>query len=232
MSSGDYTFDTPEYLGPDPETYWNTDTSQFLWDSPHPDDYQAQTPEPQQQQYTNIKTERSLTPVAAQSSTASRAPPVSTDKHPLSNSRVPHGTVSAPSTASEASSQSPNSDPSQRSVRKSSSESSPQEGQDVLMQQGDMTPPGGYKMEGVYEEDDDTYQFGDATYPSVGMGMDNLSLNPGSSMTSPDFKYSAASPDPLSAGLFADRNDTYSPRQYSALRNYQSNQTSPVSARR
>ena len=141
----------------------------------------------------------SLTP---HPSTSSRHSQIAAEKHPLSKSRVPQGTTSAPSTTSEDSSQSSSSGPSGRQERKSAT-STPPEPKTVRFTTGEDTPPV-LKMESGFGDEDDTYQMEDSGFPSVGVGMDNLSLNPVNSMNSPDFKFSTsmASPDSLSTGLF------------------------------
>lgn len=231
MTSRGYSFSTPEYLGPEVDSYWN-DTSNYLWDSPHPDDQYSGNLEENAAQDTMAA---AIARRASAAQVAAARQSGTTDNRTLVQKpvQIPQGTTSAPSTASEDSSHSSSSGPSARHGRKASSTSSPTALAGPSVKRRDDTPPGMVKMEDVYEEDDDTFQLDDSAFPSVGMGMDNLSLNTGASAAaSPTFKYAttAVSPDPLNAGLFTDRNEGYSPRNYSAMRTFQPSNASPVSS--
>lgn len=232
MNSGEFTYGSPDYLNTDNDGYWNTDTSQYLWDSPQPEDslqnYELEdntldfNPGPSSlANVTSVFGQDDAFAGIAQGSSAGatmRDPP-----------QLLPGDSTAPSVTSEDSSHSSTSD---RVKRETSSTSSPTgvsrvtTGNAMSMNQPNIN----IKMEHQYGDMDNTYRFEDSSLPHVGAGLDSLTLsNPGTTTHSPEFKFNTTNTDLMNGGMFGNHNmDTY--MHMSNLRQMHSAGASPVSA--
>lgn len=204
MNSGEFTYSSGDFLNTDNDGYWNTDTSQYLWDSPQPDD--------QLQNYGlddttldfNAGPSGNITSIQDDAFTGvAQAPPSGASlREPP---QLLQGDSTAPSVTSEDSSHSSTSD---RVKRETSSTSSPtgtsrvSNGNAISLDQ----PLVNIKMEHQYGDMDDTYQFEESSLPNVGVGLDGLTLsNPGTTTHSPDFKFNTVNPDLMNGAMFGNQ---------------------------
>jgi len=234
MNSGEFPYgSSADFLNTDNDGYWATDTSQYLWDSPQPDD--------QLQNYGLEDTTLDFNPgpsglgnvmgVSGQDDTFNNVTQAPSARASLREPpQLLPGDSAAPSVTSEDSSHSSTSD---RVKRETSSTSSPtgvsrvDTGNAILDQ-----PLMDIKMEHQYGEMDDTYRFEESALPTVGVGLDSLTLsNSGTATHSPEFKFNTASPDIMNGAMFGNQGmDTY--MHMNNLRQMHSAGASPVSISR
>jgi len=233
MASGDFTYSTPTYFNPEE---WNNEASEFLWDSPQPepqdllsfqDDHGDQIMDQTDPiDASQIKLEPQEQPMSGPSTHKRGA------KHGQapSGSGAPHAMFSMQSSASESSSHSSSSRSSRRK-RKVSSDSSPPAFFGVAATANvEEQLPGNMKMERAFGDMDEIYQFEDSTFPTMGAGMDSLSLDAmGGLMSNPQFDITSAAASPDAMGMFTDiKSEGYSPQVLNSLRAQQSLTASPV----
>jgi len=230
MASSDFTYGTPSFFNSEE---WNNEASEFLWDSPQPDP-QAIT------SYQDVRGDRTLDQMDETNTSQIKVEPQEqVDGGPSSHKRTGKrgqkksgvgGMFSVQSSASESSSHSSSSRSSHRK-RKASSESSPPAlfGAAITTNIEEQLP-GTLKMERIFGDMDDTYQFEDSTFPTMGVGMDNLTLDGmGGLMSNPQFDITSAMSTPEAMGMFTDNKlDDFSPQNLGSLRNHPSMNNSPV----
>lgn len=230
MASGDFTYNTPTFFNSEE---WNNEASEFLWDSPQPEpqsflslqDDRGGDQTIEQASMPRVKSEPLETTMAGTGSQKRSA------KQNTTGSGHAPAMFSVHSSASESSSHSSSSTSSHRKC-KVFSESSPAAFFGAVAPTNVEEPgPGTFKMEKMFSDMDDTFQFEDSTFPVMGAGMDNLSLDAmGGGMSNPQFDLNSAmaTPEPMATGMFTDKMDAFSPQNLGHLRNHQSMHGSPV----
>jgi len=229
MNSGEFPYgSSADFLNTDNDGYWPTDTSQYLWESPQPED----------QLYGLDDTTLDFNPgpsglgnvmgISGQDDTFDNVAQAPSARASLREPpQLLPGDSAAPSVTSEDSSHSSTSD---RVKRETSSTSSPSgvsrvdTGNAMSLDQ----PLLNIKMENQYGEND-TYRFEESSLPNVGVGLDSLTLsNPGTTTHSPEFKFNTASPDVMNGAMYGNQGmDTY--MHMNNLRQMHSAGASPVS---
>lgn len=229
MASGEFGFGTPNFLESDIDTEWNAESSQFVWDSPEPD---AQYPSDQTFDTTFNERqsgfERGEIGGVHQGLAESQSRPAqmsATNNTVASAGNAPKVTFTTQSSPSETSSHSSCSISSAQRKRKASSAPS-QSGVSAIgsAQENNMLES--------YNGMDDGFSFDDPTYPAMGVGMDNLSLDAlGGTTIAQEFGFGAMadSPNIMNTGLFVDKPASYSPRNFGSLGNGRTVVASPVS---
>lgn len=231
MASGDFTYNTPSFFNSEE---WNNEASEFLWDSPQPEPMSNLDNGGDQ-----IMDQPDMEPIKAEAQEQTGVASGShkrngKQKQKVSGSGATQPMFSMQSSASESSSHSSSSRSSRRK-RKASSESSPPAlfGA-VAAASVDEQLPGTFKMDRMFGDIDDTYQFEDSTFPTMGVGMDNLSLDSmGGLMSNPQFDITSAMDTPEALGMFTDsKSEGFSPQNFGSLRTHQSMNNSPVGSTR
>ena len=228
-----FTYGSPDFLNTENDGYWNQDTTQYLWDSPRPDDtLQDFNLEDTNLEYTAGASQLAdiTTNVSSQDYTSGGMPQTTNPSALLIQPQ--HGiSTAAPSVASEDSSHSSTSEHSGRIKRETSSTSSPAASGGNSTTGVSLDPASmGIKLESVFGNGEHSFNFEESTLPNVGAGIDSLSLsNAGTTTHSPDFSFNATSPDPMSAGMFGGQGIEYMPHNMGGLRSMHSAGASPVS---
>lgn len=218
MASGDFNFGTPNYLESELDTDWNAESSQFIWDSPQPD------PPSAPEQASDLLPDTRPSAIDAYPGPAASSARQTQTAPQTTSTKVAFTTQSSPSETSSHSSSSASSAQRKRKASNVPAQASAAVAADEALLDS-------YKMDKMFSGMDDAFTFDDSNFPTMGAGMDNLSLDSmaGPSM-SQDFNLisTADSPNFMNSGLFVDKPLAFSPRNFAPTGTGRPMNASPV----